>query len=274
MFIPKHLQLQVSWEQFLVQNAMGKRLRSLASVLWDHDTEEQPGDYFGVAQGSGSNGWKERELQLENDLLKSKAHQLCEEVDTLKKKHQITSQLQKPSQHILFDRESYGASEKWVHNLRDDVVCLSRLHLEVMPELVHSGKCSGCIIFDLPKSKSSASQVARHCEVCISKLSSKHPAVFKVGITSNPVRRWMHPTYGYTLDRKERWQGMKVLFVAANSFSVALLECFMISKFKGTPGCRNENPGGESACPGEGPHFLYAVFRILVPPPRVGAPAS
>ena len=274
MFIPKHLQLQVLWEQFLIQYAMGKRIRSLASVLWDHDTEEQPGDYFGVANGSSSNGWKERELQLENDSLKSKAHQLSEEVETLKKKCPITSQSNTPSEHTCFDRESYGASEQWFHNLRSDVVCLSRLHLEVMPELVDSGKCNGCIIFDLPKSKSNASQVARHCEECISKLSRKHPAVFKVGITSNPVRRWMHPTYGYALDCKERWQGMKILFVAANSFSVALLESFMISQFKGKPGCRNEKPGGESACPGEGPHFLYVVFRILVPPQRIRAPAT
>ena len=62
---------------------------------------------------------------------------------------------------------------------------------------------------------------------------------------------------------------MKIWSVTASSFSVALLESFVISKFKGTPGCRNENPGGESACPGDGPHFAYVVYRILVPPPRV-----
>ena len=61
---------------------------------------------------------------------------------------------------------------------------------------------------------------------------------------------------------------MKPICVTESSFSAALLECMLISKFKGTPGCRNERPGGETASPGEGPHFTYLVYRVLTPPPR------
>ena len=63
---------------------MGKRLRSLASVLWESDTEqvEQPDFYFGVAN-SRQKQW--RELQLENDFLKSKVQQLSSEIEALRK---------------------------------------------------------------------------------------------------------------------------------------------------------------------------------------------
>ena len=153
--------------------------------------------------------------------------------------------------------------------MRQDVVSLPRLHTEVVPELLETQYCNGKLIFELPKSpKATASQVAEHAEGAIRRLSKEHPAVFKVGITSSPVRRWLHPTYGYSLDKRERWQGMKLICVTECSFSAALLECMLISKFKGTPGCRNEKPGGETASPGAGPHFTYLVYRVLTPPPR------
>lgn len=239
---------------------MSKRLRSLASILWDSDSE-QPETFFGVA---GPQHTQIRELQSENDFLKVRAQQLSSEVEALKR--EISRLSSSPSELVSSHSGIYTESEQWIHSLRDEVVHLPRLHLEVLPELMDSKYCSGCIIFDLPKVKATASQVTRHGENCISKLSKQHPVVFKVGITSNPLRRWMHPLYGYARDRLEKWQGMKVFSVTADSFSAALLESFLISKFKGTPGCRNENPGGESACPGKGPHFSYVVFRVLVPP--------
>ena len=243
---------------------MGKRLRSLASVLWDSDTE-QPQNYFGVENNQHG---QQRELQLENDSLKSQVHDLTCEVEDLKKRLATMSQLQN-DMVPPFTLETMSGTDEWVCKLRKDVVYLPRLHVEILPELADSGLCKGCIEFDLPDSKANASQVTRHGERIVSKLSSKYPAVFKIGITTNPVRRWLHPTYGYSREHRERWQGMKIWSVTASSFSVALLESFVISKFKGTPGCRNENPGGESACPGDGPHFAYVVYRILVPPPRV-----
>lgn len=105
-------------------------------------------------------------------------------------------------------------------------------------------------------------------------LSAKHPCVYKVGITGNPFRRWSHPTYGYSRDRFERWQGLKVIAITADSFSASLLETMLITAFKGSPGCRNERPGGESAASHAGPFFTYVLYRVLTPPPRVVSSVS
>lgn len=241
---------------------MGKRIRSLASVLWDTEDVEEPHDYFDVPSQYG----QERELQLENSFLKSRVEQLSCEVDNLKK--QLATQPVTQNNMVPF-LESLGDTDQWVRKLKPDVVCLPRLQLEVLPDLWNKQYCKGCIVFQLPEISATASQVTKHGEEVIAKLSAKHPAVFKIGITSNPVRRWLHPTYGYARDTIERWQGMKIWAVTSNSLSVALLEHFMISKFQNLPGCRNSRPGGESAAPGAGPHFAYVVARLLVPPSRV-----
>lgn len=245
---------------------MGKRIRSLASVLWDPEDVEEPHDYFDVVP---SQYGQERELQLENNFLKSRVEQLSCEVGNLKK--QIATQSVAQTKMIPLNLESLGDTDQWVRKLKPDVACLPRLQLEVLPDLWNKQYCQGCIVFQLPEIGASASQVTKHGEEVIAKLSAKHPAVYKIGITSNPVRRWLHPTYGYAKDTKERWQGMKIWAVTSNSLSVALLEHFMISRFQNNPGCRNIRPGGESAVPGAGPHFAYVVARLLAPPSRVAS---
>lgn len=240
---------------------MAKRLRSLASELWETDDMDSSPSVF-VAESGARKG----ELQLENLYLREQVQHLQEELNALQTRAIPTS-----SQGAN-DVGALGGSSKepWIQSLRQDVVHLPRLGTEIIPDLLESGYGNGKVEFDIPKNpRASASHVAKHVVDCVSKLSCKHPAVFKIGITANPIKRWKHPVYGYCLDRREKWQGMKVVSVNSSSFSAALLESFMISKFKGNLGCRNENPGGESACPGEGPHFTYVVYRVLVPPPRV-----
>lgn len=80
---------------------------------------------------------------------------------------------------------------------------------------------------------------------------------FKVGITHNPARRWLHRDYGY---RGEDWGYMHVLWVTRPG-KAADLERTLISHYKRTqaPGMYNINPGGES-CPRVAPVFVYAVF--------------
>ena len=243
---------------------MAKRLRSLASVLWDSESPEDHDEYFGTTNVYN----REKELQLDNDRLKVQVSQLLSEVDPMRvRKAEVPHP---PNQQSTMAMNNGSCSEPWLCMLRQDVVSLPRLHTEVLPELLGTQYCSGKIIFDIPKSpKATASHVAEHAEGVVRRLSKEHPAVFKVGITSSPVRRWLHPTYGYSLDKRERWQGMKIICVTESSFSAALLECMLIAKFKGTPGCRNEKPGGETASPGEGPHFTYLVYRVLTPPPRI-----
>lgn len=238
---------------------MRKRFRSLASELWDTDDTDDGALSLGCCPVDS----KQSELQLENHRLKVQVQKLHAEIEELKF-HSLP-----PKE---FHNIDFGAcyKEPWLQSLRHDVAQLPRLHDEILPELIGTQNCNGKITVEIAKNpKATASQVTKHVESVVSNLSSKHPAVFKIGITANPVGRWNHPNYGYAIDHREKWQGMKIISVSSSSFTAALLESFLISKFRGTPGCRNEKPGGESACPGEGPHFTYVVYRVLVPPPRV-----
>ena len=86
--------------------------------------------------------------------------------------------------------------------------------------------------FDLPKSpNASASTVLSQAEGCVRSLFKKHPAVFKVGITSNPIKRWNHSRYGYAFDKIEGWLGMKILAVCETSFCAGMLESALIRIF-------------------------------------------
>lgn len=235
---------------------MSKRLRSLASKLWDTDSPSPKRCLVDVDD--------KHELQLENAHLKEELQRLQAETHELRRRSMSTFE----TQHGLVDLSKFN--EPWIKSLRQDVICLPRLCEEILPELLETGGCGGKVTFDIhPNPKATASQVACHVQRRVSALSSKHPAVYKVGITGNPFRRWAHSVYGYSRDRIEKWQGMKIIAITADSFSAALLETMLITSFKDSPGCRNERPGGESAASHAGPFFTYTVYRVLVPPPRV-----
>ena len=240
--------------------AMGKRLRSLASQLWDtDDVDTNPASCI-----RDDNHGAMQELQLENQRLKDQVSHLLAEVQELKSRT-IPPTVQCQQETIAL-KECW--KEPWIQSLRQDVIHLPRLQLEILPQLLESGYCQGKLSFDLPRSRATASQVTKHAENSVSKISCQHPAVFKIGITANPIVRWEHHVYGYALCRREKWQGMKILSITSNSFSAALLESFLISKYRGTPGCRNENPGGETASPVEGPHFTYVVQGVVSTAPH------
>ena len=237
---------------------MAKRLRSLASLLWETDEDVD-------GEGVGADLWQ-RELQRENELLKQQVESLSREVVLLKARASVAVA---PSLDPVCTDVMQPLSEEWMGNLRPDVSALPRLRAEVIPDLLECGSYKTHIDFDIPKNPlATASQVAQHVE------DSKHPAVYKVGITANPAKRWTNGVYGYSMDKHERWEGMRILYVSSSSFSTALLETFLISCYKGAPGCRNEKPGGEGASNQAGPHFLYVVYRILKPPPRVVSRAT
>ena len=213
---------------------MTKRLRSLASLLWD--TDEDP--YLQDEAGSGHEP--------------STGGRSCDEIGS--------------------DIRAAWPNEAWLEFLPKNVLQLPRLSSEVLPLLRTNSSCLR-ISFDLCKSpKATASTYLAHAETQIRKLFIKHPAVYKIGITFNPAQRWTHPKYGYSRDPFERWEGMKVIFASESSFAAALVESSMIRIFKGCPGCRNEKPGGETASQQEGPYFAYVVYRVLVPPKRPHAP--
>lgn len=238
---------------------MSKRLRSMASQLWDFSpSPERPGSHH-------QDSVKSNELQLENEHLKQQVCNLQSEINELKLR---ASPPHNHGHHDgCVDLFAQGFNEPWISSLRPDVLGLPRLSAEILPKLLETGYCDGNIVFDIPKNpKATASQVIQHVERCVSRLSLKHPAVFKIGITGDPVARWQNKVYGYCHDR-ENWQGMKIMSVNATSFASALLESMLIARYLDTPGCRNRRSGGETASPFDGPHFTYVVFKLLVPPP-------
>ena len=245
---------------------MTKRLRSLASLLWDSDIDTiEPED----APHGESADCKRRRLEDENSKLVTENERLRMEVALLRVPR---AALKTPPQLGPSKPEFLKAwpKQSWVMSLRADLIGLPRVWEEILPELSASNNADGCIAFELCQSpKASASAVLKHAEQSVRRLFGKHPAVYKVGISSSPLHRWTHSVYGYARDRYEKWQGMKVVAASDTSFSAGLVESFLINQFQGQPGCRNERPGGETPDPGEGPHFTYVVYRILVPPARI-----
>ena len=239
---------------------MAKRMRSLASMLWDTDSVEEHIPLYDY-------GSREmiQHLKDENQCLRDELSALREYVNKQGKDCSEQNEGASTLSHATECLARDWPTQPWISRLRKDVANLPRLTNEILPELTSTRDCSASILFDLAKSPK-ASVALQHAERVVASLSLKYPAVFKIGITSDPVRRWMHPRYGYCHDRKEKWQAMKVVFVSDTSYSAALVESVLIAKFKGVPGCRNECPGGESASPECGPHFAYVVFRILLPP--------
>lgn len=251
--------------------AMAKRMRSLASVLWDTDLEVSDQEGYQIQEVDAVQ--KTRRLEKENaDLLAEVTH-LRQENTLLKIPKPMPTE---PSQLCRTRPELLRTwpLQRWVANLGEDVLRLPRLWQEILPQLHDSNNCSERILFDLCKSsKATASTILSHAERTVENLFKKYPAVFKVGISSNPVKRWSHPLYGYALDKRECWLGMKILAACETSFSAALVESSLIRIFQSSPGCRNDRPGGETPSPDEGPHFTYVVYRILLPPQKVVSPA-
>lgn len=87
-------------------------------------------------------------------------------------------------------------------------------------------------------------------------LSARGLSVFKIGITSHAPHRMFNLSYGYAV-RGDRFDRMDLL-VASFPAACAYLERALIAAFRCTPGCRNDNPGGESV-PKEGLCFVYLV---------------
>lgn len=84
--------------------------------------------------------------------------------------------------------------------------------------------CGTEIVFSLCKQQSmTASRVLKHCEWVICNLFKQTPAVYKIGITENPIDRWMGKSYSYKWDPTDDWEQMVILFVGADSMHCALV---------------------------------------------------
>lgn len=243
---------------------MAKRLRSLASLLWDSDYELDGRDAQLVSDADACR--ELNQLQAENSQLREKLVAVESKLASLSTPLSLPTSCPglRPSCPDLL---TAWPNQTWVRHLREDVSQLPRLWKEILPQLDETKDARGAILFDLPKSpKASASTILAHAEGCVRSLFSKYPAVFKIGITCNPVQRWNNSRYGYAFDKVEGWLGMKVIAACETSFTAGMLESALIRIFRDSPGCRNHRPGGETPSVDPGPHFTYVVYKIMLPP--------
>ena len=87
-------------------------------------------------------------------------------------------------------------------------------------------------------------------------LEARGICIFKIGLTHNPLRRMCNPCYGYARVG-ELYSCMHILLMSFPGVC-AWVETAAITALRGKPGCRNENPGGESA-PERGLCYVYVV---------------
>ena len=78
---------------------------------------------------------------------------------------------------------------------------------------------------------------------------------FKIGITANPVQRWV-------FYERDGYQKMHLLYAADEPHSVAMMEAALIDIFSSEAGCANVATGGEGPpMTGAGPSFVYIVLK-------------
>ncbi|CAE7283808.1 unnamed protein product [Symbiodinium microadriaticum] len=218
---------------------MGKRLRTLASLLWDGDEDAESllqawGNEPSGCSGLGSD-YEDSAAKLTQN---SEQPSLVPDVAAVQP---LPVVVEKPGlRKLIRTRDPWH----WVKQLSGDVTSLDRFRNEVVPDLEQTNFAQGEILFNLANSRLS-SGVLSHAEVCIRSIFSKNPALYKIGVTRNPVRRWLHSGYGYKLDRHVQWERMIVLHAHCNADVICLLEAALIRIFFNAPGCRNIRLGGE-----------------------------
>ena len=176
-----------------------------------------------------------------------------------------------PAREMSVEKPSLNRSKRadpwhWLSILPETVCNLERLKTEIIPSLTETEFADKAVDFDLLQS-TLASSVIGHGELAVRSLSSKYPCIYKIGLTKNPVQRWMNKEYGYKHDTRNRFTNMTVIFAHADPQPVGFLEAALIRLFMGLPGNRNIQMGGEGLDQeGAGPYFCYVVYRKLIPP--------
>jgi hypothetical protein len=86
-------------------------------------------------------------------------------------------------------------------------------------------------------------------------------AAFKLGMTSNPFKRW-----GYYVEEERGWSRLVLLGVGEVAETIAMLESSLIHTFKNDAKCQNKAPGGEGLAQmkrvGQ-PYFAYVEVSFL-----------
>ncbi len=127
----------------------------------------------------------------------------------------------------------------------------------------------GVVVFRLTE-YTQAGKVLKYCIALIDGVLGLYPGcvVFKIGVTTDPVRRYFDKSIGYAKDKD--FEQMLVLCRTHTAEGIGFLEAALIMKYGGAPGCRNVGPGGENVHKGSaepGAFYSYVVYRVL---PRPG----
>lgn len=254
-------------------NNGNKRMRSLASKLWcDSDCEEDDPLLETTLSRSqcASSGCVHSQSQRGQG--QSKHFALQNTVAELREKlARVTLQLFEVQKYVVPLAGQPGLRSPWTSTswLEDNEHLLELPRMKSFLLQWETCNCGTEIVFSLCKQQSmTASRVLKHCEWVICNLFKQTPAVYKIGITENPIDRWMGKSYSYKWDPTDDWEQMVILFVGADSMHCALVEAHLIQRFCGRSGCRNVRPGGESAKPGPGPFYTYVVWRNLAYPKK------
>lgn len=119
---------------------MAKRLRSLASLLWDAGDDDGCGQY-----ANNKDAWEE-----EVQSLKEQLRSLREENMALKSKlsEPVTGQLQEQATAS----ETFHAHCPWLDSLPANILQLECLHGEVLPSLLATNSCNAKVSFELCRS--------------------------------------------------------------------------------------------------------------------------
>lgn len=140
-----------------------------------------------------------------------------------------------------------------VHITRDSVLRCTGRSLSTVVCLPRGGSVAnrmdpslfgaeGLVLRCVIPSDRTAGEVLQRAEAMINNVLDKfRPAFFKIGITSNVLRRWGM----YTHDAGPLYEKMYVLHFAEEPGCCAMLEAALIRLFRAAAGCHNERPGGE-----------------------------
>ena len=242
---------------------MAKRLRSLGSYLWETDEPVALDDWLETRHSACCCG---KDLQIK--ALEQEIQRLEDLTRDLHLRLKVASLPMMPTLTVKnpsLSRKQQADPWYWLSLVPQHIADLERLKEEIIPQLQSSSFAANHVVFDICEA-TIPSAILDHCELSINSLSSKFPAVFKIGITRNPVERWQK---GYGQDKGQQWFQMKVLVILPEAVSLGFVEAALIRRFQSTPGNMNVRRGGEGVdLSGAGPYFAYVVFRCLAPPKK------
>ncbi|CAE7930987.1 unnamed protein product [Symbiodinium necroappetens] len=211
---------------------MAKRLRSLGSCLWETD-EVVTFEEWRASQPAVCCCGKDlqiRTLQDEIENLRALAQDLHVRLKVASLPTVPANELtvKKPA----LSRKQQHDSWHWLSLLPQTITELPRMQSDVIPSLQSTTFAENRVVFELCGA-TVPSAILDHCEITINSVFAKYPALYKIGITRNPVERWQ---IGYAKET-HAWSEMKVLVAVGDPVAI-----------------------------GAGPYFAYVVYRCLVPP--------